>query len=114
MVLSLVDGTAVRVFPNADGTYSIPIPARIYHMSRMPKVMFLAVVTRPRPEYDFDGKIGMWPFTVERLAKRSDQRTGTVAGVSVIIETRRSTPRLISRRSLARASSRRSRTKMAW
>ena len=80
------DGTAVRVFPNADGTYSIPIPARVYHKSRMPKVMFLAVVTRPRPEYGFDGKIGIWPFTVERVAKRSDKRTGTVAGVSVIIE----------------------------
>ena len=75
-----------RVFPNLDGTFSIPMPARVYHKSRMPKVMFHAVVARPRPEYDFDGKIGIWAFTLERLAKRSCKRTGTVAGETVIIE----------------------------
>jgi hypothetical protein len=80
------DGTAVRVFPNSDGTYTIPTPARVYHKSRMPKVMFLAVVGRPRPEYGFDGKIGIWSFTVERLAQRGNKRTGTVAGETVIIE----------------------------
>ena len=48
--------------------------------------MFLAAVTKPRPEYGFDGKIGIWPFTVKRVAKRSCQRTGTVAGVSMILE----------------------------
>jgi hypothetical protein len=52
----------------------------------MPKVMFLAAVTRPRPDHDFDGKIGIWPFAVERLAKRSNKKTGTVAGVTVMIE----------------------------
>ena len=48
--------------------------------------MFMAAVTKPRPEYGFDGKIGIWPFTVERAAKRSCQRTGTVAGVTMILE----------------------------
>ena len=32
-----------------------------------------------------DGKIGIWPFTVERVAKRSS-RTGNVAGVTMILE----------------------------
>ena len=48
--------------------------------------MFLAVTARPRTEYRFDGKIGIWPFTVERKALRSDKRTGTVAGQTTIIE----------------------------
>ena len=39
----------------------------------------------PSPEYGFDGKIGIWPFTVERVAKRSS-RTGNVAGVTMILE----------------------------
>jgi hypothetical protein len=30
--------------------------------------LFLAVVGRPRPEYEFDGKIGLWVFAIERLA----------------------------------------------
>ena len=47
--------------------------------------MFMAAVTKPRPEYSFDGKIGIWPFTVERVAKRSS-RTGNVAGVTMILE----------------------------
>ena len=51
----------------------------------MPKVMFLVVVGRPRPEYEFDGKIGLWVFATERLAKRSDSRTGTLRGETTSI-----------------------------
>ena len=52
----------------------------------MPKAMFLAVTARPREEYQFDGKIGVWPFTITRFAKRSDSRTGTVAGETQVLE----------------------------
>ena len=63
------DGSICRVFPNEDGTFTMPACPRVYHKSRMPKVMFLAAVAKPRPEYGFDGKIGIWPFVIERLAK---------------------------------------------
>ena len=39
--------------------------------------MFLAGTARPRAEYAFDGKVGIWPFTVVRKAKRSDSRAGS-------------------------------------
>ena len=52
----------------------------------MPKVMFLAAVAKPHPEYGFDGKIGIWPFVFARTAQRNCQRTGTVAGVTMILE----------------------------
>ena len=45
---------------------------KLFHKSRTPKVMFLAVTARPRIEYRFDGKIGLWPFTVAHKAQRSD------------------------------------------
>ena len=80
------DGTVVRVFPNLDETYTFPVPAKIYHKSRMPKVIFLAADACPRPEYNFDGKIGIWPFSLERLAQRSNKRTGPKAGETIIIE----------------------------
>ena len=57
----------------------LPAGASIYHKYHVPKVIFLAVVARPRAKYGFDRKIGLWPFTLERKAKRSDARTGTVA-----------------------------------
>ena len=88
------DGSVCRVFPqsirNGDGelqrVVTMPASPKIYHKSRMPKVMFLAVTARPRPEHGFDGKLGLWPFTVTRTAKRSDSRTGTVAGETPILE----------------------------
>ena len=52
----------------------------------MPEVMFIAVCARPRQEYAFDGKIGLWSFTLERPAKRRDVRTGTVVGQTMILE----------------------------
>ena len=72
--------------PNPDGSYTLPVAGKIFHKSRMPKVMFLAAVARPRPEYDFDGKIGIYPFAIERLAQRNNKRTGTKAGETVIVE----------------------------
>ena len=65
----------------------MPVDAKLYHKTRMPMVMFLAVTARPRAEYNFDGKLGIWPFTLTRTAQRSDKRTGTVAGVTEIVQT---------------------------
>lgn len=48
--------------------------------------MFLAVTARPRDVYNFDGKIGLWAFTAIRKARRSDTRTGTIAGETDIIQ----------------------------
>ena len=58
------DGNVCRVFPkhvrNEDGDMesSVVMPGnpKVYHKSRMPKVMFLAVTAKPRPDHDFDGK----------------------------------------------------------
>lgn len=88
------DGAVCRVFPsyrtNDDGerehVITMPADAKLYHKSRVPKVMFLAVTAKPRPEYKFDGKVGIWPFTVVRKAQRSHKATGTVAGVTDIME----------------------------
>lgn len=80
------DGQVCRVFPDKNGDYKLPASPKIFHKSRMPKVMILAVCARPRAEYAFDGKVGLWSFTLERPAKRSDIRTGTVVGETMILE----------------------------
>ena len=80
------DGQVCRVFPNKDGHYQLAAPPRVFHKSRMPKVMVLAVCARPRPVYGFDGKVGLWSFTLERPAKRNNIRTGTVVGETIILE----------------------------
>lgn len=80
------DASRCRVFPDENGTIRMPDPPRACHKSRVPKLMFLCAVARPRPEYDFDGKIGIWFFTRERKAKRSNKSTGTVAGESDVFE----------------------------
>ena len=90
------DGTVCRVSPrfarNESGevehTVNMPANPRVYHNSRMPKVMFLAVTANPRDEYDFDRKVGIGPFTLVRKAKRSKARTGTVARETDILETK--------------------------
>ena len=81
------DGAVCRVFPDKHGNYILPPPRRLYHKSRTPKLMFLVAVARPRPEYNFDGKIGIWHFAKVRKAKRSHKATGTVKGVTDIMET---------------------------
>ena len=75
----LQDGSVCRVFPifqvNDEGELQskikMPASAKVYHKSRQPRVMFLAVTAKPRPEYQFDGKVGNWPFTLTRKAQRS-------------------------------------------
>ena len=80
------DSQVCRVFPNKHGHYQLPTPPRVFHKSRMPKVMVLAVYARPRPFYEFDGKVGLWSFTLERPTKRNNIRTGTVVGETIILE----------------------------
>ena len=80
------DGEVCRCFPDANGEYVLPPPRKVHHKSRMPKLMFLAAVARPRPEYNFDGKIGIWYFANVRKAQRSHASTGTVKGVTDILE----------------------------
>ena len=80
------DGQVCRIFPNKDSHYQLPAPPRVFHKSRMPKVMVLSVCARPRPFYGFDGKVGLWSFTLERPAKRNNIRTGTVVGETIILE----------------------------
>ena len=80
------DGQVCREFPNKDGHYQPPAPPHVFHKSRMPKVMVLAVCARPRPVYGFDGKVGLWSFTLEQPAKRNNIRTGTVVGETIILE----------------------------
>ena len=90
----MLDGTVARVFPRftrvegqVERTVPMPADVRVYHKSRMPKIMFLALTAKPCPEHDFDGKIGIWPFTVTRKAKHSSNtRTGTVAGKTDVLE----------------------------
>ena len=83
-----------RVFPtfqvNDEGELQskikMPASAKVYHKSRQPRVMFLAVTAKPRPEYQFDGKVGIWPFTLTRKAQRSVKKADTVAGQTDILE----------------------------
>ena len=59
---------------------------------RRPQPKRTAVIVRTgrkdvkAPEYGFVGKAGLWSFTLERPAKRSNDRTGTVVGETMILE----------------------------
>ena len=67
------DGELIRVIPNADGTITMPEPPKAQHKNAIPKVMFVAANARPRPEYGFDGKIGMWRVTSFKTAQRGSK-----------------------------------------
>jgi hypothetical protein len=81
------DGEMVRVIPNADGSVTLPAPARAQHKNAIPKTMFLAANARPRPEYGFDGKLGMWRVTElkEALRGSKNHERGDVYEVDVSI-----------------------------
>ena len=59
---------------------------------RRPQPKRTAVIVRTgrkdvkAPEYGFVGKADLWSFTLERPAKRSNVRTGTVIGETMILE----------------------------
>ena len=91
------DGTVCRVFPEYPVTdegvvqervrVSMPSDPKIYHKTRIQKVIFLTVTACLRPEYGFDGKVAFRPFAVTNVARRSDRRTGAVAGVTQMLQT---------------------------
>eukprot|EP00903_Cladosiphon_okamuranus_P013263 g12367.t1 len=64
---------------------------KVQHKSHVIKVMFLAAVARPR--YDsgrnrqFDGKIGIYPFTVQRAAQRNSRNRAAGTMVTHSVET---------------------------
>ena len=81
------NGRRCRVFPDKDGMIKMPGSPKVYHKSRMPKLMFLCACAVPRPCYEFDGKCAIHFFGQMRKAKRSCARTGTEAGVTDVIDT---------------------------
>ncbi len=46
---------------------------RLKSKSNISKVMFITAVARPRPEHNFDGKIGMWRVVMPYVAKRTSK-----------------------------------------
>lgn len=83
----MTDVQVCRVFPGSNRQYQMPASPKFYHKSRTPKVMFLAVCAKPRQEYGFDDKAGIWHFTTGRPAKRSNIKTGTVVvGETIVLE----------------------------
>ncbi|CAB1112923.1 unnamed protein product [Ectocarpus sp. CCAP 1310/34] len=66
---------------------------KVQHKSHVIKVMFLAAVARPR--YDssrsrqFDGKIGIYPFTVQRAAQRNGRNMAAGTMVTHSVEVNR-------------------------
>lgn len=50
------------------------------------KVMFLSAVAKPRPEYGFDGKIGIWRICEKKEAKRSSKNRPKGAVVTQDVE----------------------------
>jgi hypothetical protein len=50
------NGRLIRTFPGDE----LPPPLKAQHKSHIPKVMFLTAIALPRPEYEFNGNIGIW------------------------------------------------------
>ena len=63
------DRTIVRLFP---GDRMFPSD-KIQHKSHIPKIMFLTALARPRPEHNFDGKIGIWRVEEEVICQKSNR-----------------------------------------
>jgi hypothetical protein len=77
-----------RCWPNADGTFDLPRGASVRHKNHIPKLMFLCGVARPRPEYDFDGKVfgpAEGVFAEEGVAAGNFKATGRVKGVTPVL-----------------------------
>eukprot|EP00904_Undaria_pinnatifida_P000538 jgi/Undpi1/10485/HiC_scaffold_29.g12935.m1 len=72
------------------------LPVRkVQHKSHVIKVMFLAAVARPRWDASrnrqFDGKIGIYPFTVQRAAQRNSRNRAAGTMVTSSVEVNRAT-----------------------
>ena len=49
------------------------VKQRVLSKSNVKKVMVLVAVARPRPEHEFDGKIGVWRVTKQMTAQRNSK-----------------------------------------
>ena len=63
------DGRKIRMFPDE----AMPNPPKCRHKSHIPKVMYICVVGRPRPDKNFDGLIGIWRSTEVKMAKKNSK-----------------------------------------
>ena len=74
----LADGCAVKVLPNADGTYTVPEAPAVTSKRHIEKVMFIAALARPHPCYpsrrfgeeQAPGKVLMHPVVEEGVYTR--------------------------------------------
>ena len=60
-----------------------PEPLHVIHKCHIPKVMVLAAIAKPSPTHNFNGCLGCWPVTEEKIAKRNSKNRpkGTVEDV---------------------------------
>jgi transposase len=60
-----------------------PEPLHVIHKCHIPKVMVLAAIAKPSPIHNFNGCLGCWPITEEKIAKRNSKNRpkGTVEDV---------------------------------
>jgi len=81
------DGEIVRGIPEANGSITLPSPPTAQHKNAIPKAMFLTANARPRPEYGFNGKLGIWRVTglKEALRKSKNHERGDTYEVDVSI-----------------------------
>ena len=63
----MVDGEQARYFPK-EVVEDMPV---VQHKSHIPKVMFIVANARPDPSHQFDGKIGIWRISKEKVAERA-------------------------------------------
>ncbi|CAN0403566.1 unnamed protein product, partial [Pylaiella littoralis] len=70
---------------------------KVQHKSHVIKIMFLAAVSRPRFDSgrnrQYDGKIGIYPFTVPRSAQRNSRNRAKFPAVSTVYVQQDNAPR---------------------
>ena len=84
----MADGRAIKVLPNADGTYTVPEAPAVTSKRHIDKVMFIAALARPHPCYPSrrfgiepaTGKILMHPIVEEGVYTR-----GPLAGQQKVV-----------------------------
>ena len=61
---------------------------KVGHKSHIPKVMFICAVSRPDPDHDFDGKIGIWRVCHLQEVKRAtkNRRRGKIYEVDTTVD----------------------------
>ena len=84
----MADGRAIKVLPNADGTYTLPEAPAVTSKRHIDKVMFLAALARPHPVYS-SRKFGDQPATgkilMHPIIEVGEYTRGPLAGTEKII-----------------------------